>query len=201
MIVGLGNPGLKYADTRHNVGFDVIDQLSCDLNIRFDTPRFQSIAALGKSSGKDIILIRPLTFMNLSGEAVVQWMRFYDIGPESMLVVHDDLDLPLGKIKAVKGGGAGGHRGVRSIIDSLNSMDFPRIKIGIGRPRHGEDIEDFVLAPFYDDEKELIKQVLQAGMESCRLFISKGIESVMNKINRQDIENEETKKLTRETIG
>lgn len=191
LIAGLGNPGAKYSNTRHNIGYKVIDQVIRNFDVCLDIRRFQSVAVCSEFSGKDILLIKPLTFMNLSGDAVAGWADLHNIGPENILVVHDDIDLPLGKIKAVRSGGAGGHRGVRSIINSINSMEFPRVKIGIGRPRYGENIEDFVLTPFYDDENEILESVILTGAKACQLFISKGIEFVMNNINCQYFENEE----------
>lgn len=191
LIAGLGNPGQRYSETRHNAGYSVIDQAANDLDMNLHINRFQSIAAQSTFNGKEILLIKPMTFMNLSGEAVKEWADLYNIDPENILIVHDDLDLPLGRIKAVRKGSTGGHRGLRSIIDNINSMDFPRIKIGIGRPRYNEPIEDYVLAPFYEDEKKIFQRVILAGSKACHGFILNGIESVMNNINRQNFENKE----------
>lgn len=191
LIAGLGNPGLKYADTRHNIGYRIIDQIARNCGIEMDLKRFNSIAAHGRLYGKEALLIKPQTFMNLSGEAITGWENLHDIEPEKILVVHDDLDLPLGKIKAVRGGGAGGHRGVRSIIENISTNEFPRIKIGIGRPLHGEQIEDYVLEPFYEEDRETLESVILAGAKACQSFISKGIEFVMNNVNRKKFENKE----------
>ncbi len=153
MIVGLGNPGPEYKDTRHNIGFKVLDLLSRELGVRLENRRFQSRNTRTRLEGKDIIFFCPMTYMNLSGNAVRLCADYYKIDREHILVVHDDLDLPVGRIKVARQGGAGGHKGVKSIIDHLGGRGFPRIRIGIGRPRYNESTEDFVLSPFYKDHK------------------------------------------------
>ena len=185
LIAGLGNPGSDYDNTRHNVGFRTIQQLSQKLGVRLTDRRFQSRNIRTKTCGKEVVLFCPATFMNLSGKAVKQFADFYGVNPESMLIVHDDLDLPVGRIKVVIHGGSGGHRGVQSVIDYLGSTQFPRVKIGIGRPRHGEETEDFVLSPFYIDEIDIMDKVIQLSVLACQLFVSEGVESVMNAINRK----------------
>ena len=191
LIVGLGNPGPEYKDTRHNIGFQVIDFLSRDLGVRLNGRRFQSMNCRSTIRGKEVILLCPLTFMNISGESVKTCSDFYDINLENILIVHDDLDLPLGKIKVVQQGGAGGHKGVQSVIDYFGDTQIPRIKIGIGRPRHGENIEDFVLSPFYDDQMDNVERILKKSAQACRLFVLGGVEFTMNNINRQNFECKE----------
>jgi PTH1 family peptidyl-tRNA hydrolase len=144
------------------------------------------------------VLLKPVTFMNQSGRAVKACADFFHLPMNRILVVHDDLDLPAGRIKVVRNGGPGGHKGVASIIEHLGSMEFPRIKIGIGRPRYGESPEDYVLAPFYQDESELMQRVFKMAARACQLFIFEGVESVMNQINRQIFTNEEEKNLCRD---
>ena len=139
------------------------------------------------------MLLKPATFMNQSGRAVKACADFFHLPPNRILVVHDDLDLPVGKIKVVRNGGPGGHKGVLSIIEHLGSREFPRIKIGIGRPRYGESPEDYVLAPFYEDESEIMLRVFKVAVQACRLFIFDGIESAMNQINHQIFTEEEEK--------
>jgi PTH1 family peptidyl-tRNA hydrolase len=136
--------------------------------------------------------------MNRSGRAVKACADFFHLPTNRILVVHDDLDLTTGRIKVVRNGGAGGHKGVASIIEHLESREFPRIKIGIGRPRYGESPEDYVLAPFYQDESELMQRVFKMAVRACQLFVSEGVESVMNQINRQIFTNEEEKNLCRD---
>jgi PTH1 family peptidyl-tRNA hydrolase len=121
--------------------------------------------------------------MNLSGKSVKACADYYNIKLENILIIHDDLDLPLGKIKVVRKGGAGGHKGIQSVINFFGSALFPRVKIGIGRPRRGEDIEDYVLLPFYNDQKDIIKEAIQLAALACRLFVLDGLEAAMNQIN------------------
>jgi PTH1 family peptidyl-tRNA hydrolase len=183
LIVGLGNPGARYKDTRHNIGFQVIDLWSLDLGVRLKGRRFQSRNIRTRFQNQDIILLRPLTFMNLSGKSVKGCADFYDIESGKILVIHDDLDLPVGGIKVVGNGGAGGHKGVLSIIEYLGSVQFPRIKIGIGRPRYGEEIEDYVLSPFYRDENSIMEKAVKMAVRACELFVLEGIQTAMNEIN------------------
>ena len=194
LIAGLGNPGPEYKDTRHNIGFRAIDLLSQEIGVRLNSRRFQSRNCRTNFHGKEVILLRPKTFMNLSGKSIKSCADFYSLKAENILIVHDDLDLLVGKIKVVRYGGAGGHKGVQSIIDQLGDMGFPRVKIGIGRPRHGEAIEDYVLSPFYDDQKDPVKRVIQMSVRVCQLFILKGLESAINHINNyQNLEDKEGK--------
>lgn len=183
LIAGLGNPRRKYRDTRHNIGRRVIDLLGRELGIRLKSRRFQSRNGRAEFHGKEIILLYPATFMNLSGRSVKGCAEYYHLQTEDILIIHDDLDLQVGRIKVSRKGSAGGHKGVLSIIEYLGSKEFPRVRIGIGRPRYGETTEDFVLSPFYADEKEIMERVIQVAVRACLLFVSEGIESVMNHIN------------------
>jgi peptidyl-tRNA hydrolase, PTH1 family len=185
MIVGLGNPGTEYSSTRHNVGFRVLDLLAQDIGIRLDNKRFQSRNARARIEGKDVMLLCPMTYMNLSGNSVRLCADYYKIEKENILVIHDDLDLPVGRIKVARQGGAGGHKGVQSIIDHLGGTRFPRIKIGIGRPRYNETTEDFVLAPFYKDQRDIVEGMLQTALEACRLILKDCVSTAMNRINSQ----------------
>ena len=191
LIAGLGNPGLEYKKTRHNIGFQVINLLSRELGVRLNGRRFQSRNTRTKFQGKEVILLRPVTFMNKSGNSIRRCAKFYNLDADHILIIHDDLDLPLGKIKIVKKGSAGGHKGVSSIIRHLGSLQFPRIKVGIGRSRYGEDVEDYVLSPFYSDEKEIIETIIRTAVRACELFVSKGVESAMNHINCKNLANKE----------
>jgi PTH1 family peptidyl-tRNA hydrolase len=193
LIVGLGNPGQKYKDTRHNTGFKVIDLWGQDLGVRLTNRRFQSRNTVTRIQDKKVILFCPLTFMNLSGQSVRACVDYYDLADKEVLVIHDDIDLPVGRIKVVNNGGAGGHKGVLSIIQHLGSMQFSRIKVGIGRPRFGESLEDYVLAPFYNDEKEIMERVIRMAVQACELVVSEGVEPAMNKINCQNLLNKEVR--------
>jgi PTH1 family peptidyl-tRNA hydrolase len=143
--------------------------------------------------GRKAVLLCPETYMNLSGSAVKACVDYYDVVQERMLVIHDDLDLPVGRIKVGRKGGSGGHKGVASIIRNLGTMEFPRVKIGIGRPRYGEPVDDFVLAPFYKDQREVTERVIQGAVQACALFISEGIEAAMSAINCRNFANEEVR--------
>jgi peptidyl-tRNA hydrolase, PTH1 family len=191
MIVGLGNPGPEYRDTRHNIGFKVIDLLSSELGVRLENRRFQSRNTRTKLEGKDIILLCPMTYMNLSGNAVRLCTDYYKVDREHVVVVHDDLDLPFGRIKVARQGGAGGHKGVKSIIDHLGGTTFPRVRIGIGRPRYNESNEDFVLSPFYKDQKDTMEGVIETAVNACLLVITASVEHAMNQINSQNSKDTE----------
>ena len=185
LIVGLGNPGPGYENSRHNIGFKVVDLWSKDLGLVLKKRLFRSKSIRAEFRGNNIILLCPLTFMNLSGEEVRACADYYALKTGTILVIHDDLDLPLGRIKVVKDGGAGGHKGVASIIHDLESTQFSRVKVGIGRPRYGETVEDYVLSPFYADEKGLAQKAIQVAVNACELFVLEGVESAMNQINCQ----------------
>jgi PTH1 family peptidyl-tRNA hydrolase len=188
LIAGLGNPGLKYRNTRHNVGFKVVDLWAKSLGVRLDRRRFQGRFARAKFQNSDVILLRPMTFMNRSGDSIRAYFDFFGLQPEDVLVVHDDVDLPLGRVRVVRGGSAGGHRGVLSAIQHLGTHEFPRIKIGVGRPRHnGESVEDYVLKSFYRDEKEVVKEVIQVAIQACELVVEGGVEAAMNHINSRNL--------------
>jgi peptidyl-tRNA hydrolase, PTH1 family len=190
MIVGLGNPGQEYKDTRHNVGFKVVDLLVHELGIKLDNKRFQSRNGRARLEGKDVIFFCPMTYMNLSGSAVRQCADYFKVDIADVLVVHDDLDLPLGRVKVARQGRAGGHKGVQSIISHLGGANFPRVRIGIGRSRYNEPVETFVLSPFYKDEREIAEEMIRIGAEACRLAITDGVEAAMNRINRQSSDKE-----------
>ncbi len=193
LITGLGNPGQEYTDTRHNIGFMVINRLALQLGVRLTGRRFQSMSRRARLGGEPILLLCPQTFMNESGKAVRACAKYYDMAHENIVVIHDDLDMSLGRIKVVRGGGAGGHKGVNSVIRHLSSMQFPRIKIGIGRQRYGESVEDYVLRPFYGDEKVIVEKVLGTATHACELIVSAGVESAMNCINTKSFEKKEEK--------
>ena len=191
MIAGLGNPGPKYKNTRHNIGFKVIDLLGADLDVQLTGRRFQSNNILTRFEGKKIFLVRPLTRMNRSGESIRSVVDNYGIQPEEILVVHDDLDLPVGRIKVVRNGGDGGHKGIMSITHQVGTDRFARVRVGIGRPRYTEPVEEFVLKPFYQDERRIVDGVIRMAVQACKLFIGKGVESAMNIINGQNLRMKE----------
>ena len=188
LIAGLGNPGIEYRNTRHNVGFRVVDLWAKSLGVSLDRKRFQGRFARTMFQNKDVILLRPMTFMNRSGSSIRACIDFFDLPAEDVLVVHDDVDLPLGRVKIVRGGSAGGHRGVLSAIQHLGTQEFPRVKVGVGRPRHDrESVEDHVLKSFYRDEKKVVEEVLQVATQACELIVEGDVEAAMNHINSGDL--------------
>ncbi len=188
LIAGLGNPEIRYRNTRHNVGFKVVNLWAKSLGIRLSGRRFESRNTRTTFQDKPVILLRPLTYMNQSGKSIRACVDFFDLRAGNILVIHDDIDLPVGKIRLVRDGSAGGHKGLLSIIHNLGTREFPRLKIGVGRPRYnGESVEDYVLSPFYHDEKGVIQEVIQMAVRACELFVANGIDSAMNRINNQNL--------------
>ncbi|MGD2126999.1 MAG: aminoacyl-tRNA hydrolase [Desulfobacteraceae bacterium] len=191
LIAGLGNPGRGYKNTRHNIGFTVINLWAERLGVRLRSRRFQSRNANAKFEGREIILLRPLTFMNQSGKSIKACLDVYQLKAENLLVIHDDIDLPVGRVKVVRNGGSGGHKGVTSIIEHLGTREFSRVKVGIGRPRYGETVERYVLSPFYRDDKEIIEEVIEMSVRACELFVSEGVVAAMNHINWENMADKE----------
>lgn len=183
LIVGLGNPGPKYHDNRHNVGFMVVDALGDTAHIPIR--RFESRALIGKGDFADarLILAKPQTYMNNSGQAVSALVNFYKIPTEKILVIHDDLDLPFGTLRMRPKGSAGGQRGVGSIIAKLNTQEFARLRVGIGRPPGRMDPSDYVLHDFDSPEEEMLPELLDSAVDAIRAFIKEGITQAMNEFN------------------
>jgi PTH1 family peptidyl-tRNA hydrolase len=182
LIIGLGNPGRKYASNRHNVGFQCLDRLAEARGLSFSRRKHKALLAQGEIAGLKIILAKPQTFMNLSGEAVERLARFYQVSPENILVIYDDLDLPLGKIRLRPEGGSGGHKGMKSIIEHLDTNGFPRLRVGIGRPTHGDPV-DYVLSDFTPDQRITIEEVYERAISAVELWVAEGIEAAMNRSN------------------
>lgn len=185
-VAGLGNPGKTYEGTRHNAGFEVVDRLSREFSVSFQKVRQGAALASWNGPRGRVIFIKPLTFMNRSGEAVAALLHYYRIPPEQLLVVHDDLDIGFGRIRIVLGGGAGGHRGVQSIADQLKCQRFPRLKLGIGRPVHGEPVEEYVLQRPYPHHRAAFEVMVARGAEAVQAVLTDGIVSAMNLYNRRD---------------
>jgi PTH1 family peptidyl-tRNA hydrolase len=184
LVVGLGNPGPKYADNRHNVGFRCVERLAVVHGLSFSRRQKRALIALGTLRQRPVILAKPRTFMNRSGYAVASLVNFYRVPVERLLVVHDDLDLPLGSTRMRPSGGAGGHRGVRSIINQLGSRDFPRLRIGIGRPPGRMDPADYVLQDFSSDEEPLVEEALEQAVAAIETWLAEGIDEAMSRYNR-----------------
>lgn len=184
LIVFLGNPGLKYSGTRHNVGFMTADVLEKKLNVSINRAKFKALTAKAELGGKSVLLMKPQTYMNLSGDAVIEAVRFYKLTPENVLVVCDDTALPCGKLRFRQKGSAGGHNGLKSIIARLDSDAFPRLKIGVGSPPHPEyDMIDWVLGVFRNQDAEDIAKATQTAAEAIEVFLRDGAERAMNKYN------------------
>ena len=166
LILGLGNPGPRYELTRHNAGFWVADNLAEKYNIRLDKHKHFSLYGQGEIAGQEVVIAKPMTYMNESGKAVKTLLSAFGLLPDKMLVVHDDIDLPLGKIKKKIKGGDGGQRGIRSTIQSLRTGEFYRVRIGIGRPDDKEDIVDYVLSPFDAEDSGLLNDVIEQAVQT-----------------------------------
>ena len=170
LIVGLGNPGDKYQGTRHNVGFDVIDALARQEGLKLTDQKLRADFTIWRVGDEKVLLVKPYTFMNLSGEAVLPLMSYYNISPDELVVVYDDLDLEPGKLRLRQSGSAGGHNGVKSIIEMLGTQDFKRVKIGIGRPQYGRKVVDHVLQRFDTDDRALIEQKIDQTTDLLRAW-------------------------------
>jgi peptidyl-tRNA hydrolase, PTH1 family len=184
VIIGLGNPGPEYRKTRHNVGFWVVDILAQRWGIRLSRRAFLSLTGDGQLKGEKVLLVQPETYMNRSGETAIRIRDFYRLELSDFVVVHDDLDLPLGRVRVKRGGGgAGGNRGVASLIAAFGSKEFVRIKVGIGRPPGRQDPADFVLQPFTPQEEASILPAVDNAADAVEMWISDGIEKTMAAVN------------------
>ena len=184
LIVGLGNPGKEYAFTRHNAGFLTLDYLSDILKVSINRSKFKALVAEGTIGDKRVLLMQPQTYMNNSGEAVIEAVNFYKIKPENVIVIFDDISLPVGKMRIRKNGSAGGHNGIKSIIAHLGTQDFPRVKIGVGEKPHKEmDLADWVLSKFPQDEQKVLFEKFGDASEAVKLMVSGKFEEAMNKFN------------------
>jgi peptidyl-tRNA hydrolase, PTH1 family len=181
LIAGLGNPGPKYHGTRHNVGFDVVDLLAVRHGLAWESAPAEAL--LAKWRGRGTLLAKPLTFMNLSGRAVGDLLRFFKIEPADLLVVVDDINLDVGRLRARPGGSAGGHNGLKSLIELLGIDAFARLRVGVGRGDARRDLADHVLAKFDADERSAVEEAVGRAADAAELFIDEGIASVMNRYN------------------
>jgi peptidyl-tRNA hydrolase, PTH1 family len=194
LIVGLGNPGRKYEGTRHNVGFDVVDRLATKHNAAWESaPRgIEALIArcrLSRAQSReipDIVVAKPLTFMNLSGAAIVGLLQFYKIEIPDLLVIVDDVNLELGRLRTRSGGSAGGHNGLKSTIESLGTDEFARLRVGVGRGDARRDLADHVLTKFDRDEREDVDAAVARAADAAELFVTDGIGQVMNRFNRKE---------------
>jgi PTH1 family peptidyl-tRNA hydrolase len=183
LVVGLGNPGREYADTRHNIGFRVADQLVKALSTRFSRQQNSAFVATGMRSGKKVILAKPQTFMNLSGQSIAGLVRFYKVPLPHLLVMCDDIDLPFGALRIRASGGSAGQRGMQSILDSLATREVPRLRFGVGRPPGRMDAADYVLHAFESAEEEALPILLEKAVQAALTFVDLSLEDAMNRYN------------------
>nr|WP_090893192.1 aminoacyl-tRNA hydrolase [Evansella caseinilytica] len=184
LIAGLGNPGMKYDGTRHNVGFDVIDLCAEKLGIELNKSKFKGVYGEKMINGEKIILLKPLTYMNLSGESVAPLMKFYRVEPNNLVVIYDDLDLGPGAVRLRQKGSAGGHNGMKSIIAHIGTEAFNRIRVGVGRPPKGEPVPDYVLGKPFAEERTAINEAVQKSAEAVVAWTSDTFIKVMNVYNK-----------------
>ena len=184
LIVGLGNPGREYEKTRHNAGFRALDVLADSLNIRVDKLKFQSLYGQGNYNGTKVFLLKPQTFMNLSGRSVLQLSAYFGIAPQRIIVLFDDISLAPGRLRIRADGSAGGHNGIKSIIQELGSQEFPRVKIGVGaKPNPEFDLADWVLSAFSAQEEKALAVALKNAADGALTIIDSGVPEAANKFN------------------
>lgn len=186
IVIGLGNPGTRFENTRHNVGFDTVDLLASKYNIRLSRVKFKAVIGDGSINGQRALLVKPQTYMNASGESVREIIEWYKVSMNNIILIYDDIDLPSGKIRIRPKGSAGTHNGMRSVIYQIQSDQFPRIRIGIGKPPQGWDLADFVLSRFDEQERKLINESVAKAAEAVVEIMETGVEAAMSKFNRQD---------------
>jgi len=183
VIVGLGNPGKRYSANRHNLGFMVVDQIAEQEGGPWTKSRDKAEVCDACFEGAEIVLVKPQTFMNLSGRAVGPILRRFNADPARMIVIHDDLDLPYGRVRIKAGGGDGGHKGLRSLSDSLRFRDFIRVRLGVGRPPPGVTAEDFVLRPFGPEQENTLKELIETAARAVSLIVGHGVEQAQKDIH------------------
>lgn len=183
MIAGLGNPGRQYEHTRHNAGFEVIDRLAAQMGVAVEERKHRALCGKGILEGQKVILIKPQTFMNLSGESIRGAVDFYKIPPDRLIVVYDDISLPPGQLRIRRKGSAGGHNGIKNIIAQLNTQEFPRVKIGVGAKPDRMDLADYVLSHFSAGEWEMMEGAFEEAAKAVRSMIAEGTDAAMNQFN------------------
>ncbi|MDV2686756.1 aminoacyl-tRNA hydrolase [Alkalihalophilus sp. As8PL] len=183
VIVGLGNPGTKYAGTRHNIGFDIIDYCAEEFGVELNQSKFKGIYGTKMMNGEKVFFLKPLTYMNLSGESVRPLLDYFNIDIEDLVVIYDDLDLPTGKIRLRQKGSAGGHNGIKSLIQHLGTDKFKRIRVGIDRPQNGEPIVNYVLGTYHPDEREAVNESIIHASKAVEAWTEKPFLEVMNQFN------------------
>lgn len=183
LIVGLGNPTTKYEKTRHNVGFEVIDRLSKEYNITVDIAKHKGLYGKGKMEGQSVILLKPMTYMNLSGESVVAVANYFKLEPEDIIVIYDDINLDVGRLRIRERGSAGGHNGIKNMIAHLGTDTFPRIRVGVGMKPPKMDLADYVLSRFSKEEQEMMEEGYHKACKALELMVMDDISKAMNAYN------------------
>jgi len=184
LIVGLGNPGRQYEGSRHNTGFRVLERLAAGLDVKIDRAKFSALTRLTAAEGRKVLLMEPQTFMNLSGQAVREAADYYKVPPARIIVVHDDIDLPVGRIRVRASGSAGGHNGIKSVIGCLGTQDFLRVKVGVGaKPTPEYDLADWVLSRFSAQEKKLLEPAEARAAEAALALLTEELERVESRFN------------------
>ena len=186
LIVGLGNPEQDYSNTRHNMGFDTINKLAKEYEIEVTKTKFKGLMGKGTIEGESVVLLKPQTFMNLSGESIQEAVQFYKISTENVIVIYDDMDVEPGFIKLRKTGGPGTHNGMKSVVQQLNTQDFPRVRVGIGSPEGKEQRIEYVLGAIAEEDKEKLEQATTLAKQAVVEIIKNGIDIAMNKFNKRD---------------
>ena len=182
LIVGLGNPEKEYENTRHNMGFNVINKIAKDCDIKVSQSKFKGLYTVENINGEKVILLKPQTYMNLSGESIIQFKNFYKISNENIVVIYDDIDLELGDLRIRKSGGAGTHNGMKSVVSVLGK-EFTRIRIGMGEPNNKENIINYVTGRISKKEREILDETIVDAVNSIKEIIKNGVDSAMNKFN------------------
>jgi peptidyl-tRNA hydrolase, PTH1 family len=185
VIVGLGNPGIEYAFTPHNLGFLVVDRLAEDAGIRVTRPEAKSYVGVGQIGGQEVVLAKPQTMMNLSGLAVGELVRRAECEPRDVIVLCDDIALPWGMIRVRERGSAGGHNGLKSVIGALGTMEFPRVRLGVQPEAFRGDLKEYVLRQIRRDEEDLVAEEIEQGAEAVNVILAEGTQAAMNRFNRR----------------
>lgn len=184
VVIGLGNPGKRYARGRHNLGFMVVDRFAQEKRVKIDRKKYHSLVGQWQWDGEEVLLVKPQSYMNQSDQSLLDIMRSLPITAKDLVVVHDDLDLPLGRIRIRERGGAGGHRGVLSILEALKESDFIRIRVGIGRPPAGINPTDYVLSPFSPAEEAALEEIVSRAAEALQKLLEEGCKQAMEIFNQ-----------------
>lgn len=184
LIAGLGNPGSQYEMTRHNIGFHAIDYIADELGVKIKKLKYKAIYGECEINGEKVFLVKPQTYMNLSGDSIVELVRFFKIPIENVIIISDDISLDTGRLRIRSKGSAGGHNGLKSIIYQLQSEDFARVRIGVGSPEHKDyDLADYVLGRFTKDEIPVLEEAIVKAYKACHEIIARGVQSAMNRYN------------------